>query len=75
MMYSCALFPDHAGGVRGDLDGTWSEGDLDAAQLNKLHSVLKKARVRPGDRVLEFGTGWGSLAIEVGHIKNSANSS
>ena len=65
MMYSCAVFPETTGGVRGDLDGVWSPDHLDVAQMNKLHMVLRKARVRPGDRVLEFGTGWGSLAIEV----------
>ena len=64
MMYSCAFFPESTGGVRGDIDGPWSEDHLDVAQLHKLHAVLRKARVRPGDRVLEFGTGWGSLAIE-----------
>ena len=65
MMYSCAVFPEHTGGVRGDLDGVWSADHLDVAQMYKLHMILRKARVRPGDRVLEFGTGWGSLAIEV----------
>ncbi|VDB98090.1 unnamed protein product [Peniophora sp. CBMAI 1063] len=65
MMYSSALWPDSTGGVRGDLeiDGP-AEADLDTAQINKLHYLLRKARVRPGDRVLEFGTGWGSMAIE-----------
>ncbi|KIP03918.1 hypothetical protein PHLGIDRAFT_94222 [Phlebiopsis gigantea 11061_1 CR5-6] len=64
MMYSCAVFPEQTGGVRGDLDGVWSPDHLDVAQMHKLHMVLQKARVRSGDRVLEFGTGWGSLAIE-----------
>ncbi|KAI0687980.1 cyclopropane-fatty-acyl-phospholipid synthase [Cytidiella melzeri] len=68
MQYSCAIWPEHTGGVRGDLDGTWSAGDLDAAQLYKIHSVLRQARVRRGDRVLEIGTGWGSLAIEAAKI-------
>jgi hypothetical protein len=66
MMYSSALWPDSTGGVRGDLEVEGpAEVDLDTAQLNKLHYLLRKARVRPGDRVLEFGTGWGSMAIEV----------
>jgi hypothetical protein len=66
MMYSSALWPDSTGGVRGDLEAMGpAESDLDNAQLNKLHYLLRKARVRPGDRVLEFGTGWGSMAIEV----------
>jgi cyclopropane-fatty-acyl-phospholipid synthase len=65
MMYSCAFFPETTGGVRGDIDNPWSEDHLDIAQMHKLHMILYKARVQPGDRVLEFGTGWGSLAIEV----------
>ena len=50
MMYSCARFED------GDT--------LEAAQLRKVHSILDKARVQPGDRVLEIGSGWGTLAAE-----------
>lgn len=38
---------------------------LEAAQRRKIHHVLQKARVRPGHRILEFGSGWGGLAIEV----------
>ncbi|KAI0347582.1 CFS1-like protein [Trametopsis cervina] len=64
MQYSCALWPEHAGGIRGDVDGVWKETDLDTAQTYKLRSVLRRARVRPGDRLLEFGCGWGSLSIE-----------
>ncbi|KIJ10319.1 hypothetical protein PAXINDRAFT_102043 [Paxillus involutus ATCC 200175] len=64
MTYSCAVFPEKAGGVRGDLTKTWKEDDLHTAQINKIHLLLEKARLRPGDRLLEFGTGWGQLAIE-----------
>ncbi|KAI0739615.1 cyclopropane-fatty-acyl-phospholipid synthase [Daedaleopsis nitida] len=64
MMYSCALWADDEGGVRGDLLHGASDGDLEAAQQRKIHHVLKTARVKPGDRLLEFGTGWGGLAIE-----------
>jgi cyclopropane-fatty-acyl-phospholipid synthase len=35
---------------------------LNEAQLHKLNLILKKAQVRPGDRVLEIGCGWGELA-------------
>ena len=65
MMYSCALWGDEEGGVRGDLTHGPTPGDLEAAQQRKIHHVLRTARLKPGDRVLEFGTGWGALAIEV----------
>ncbi|KAF9004701.1 cyclopropane-fatty-acyl-phospholipid synthase [Cyathus striatus] len=64
MMYSCALWSDAEGGVRGDLETGPTPGDLEAAQLRKIHHVLRKARVKPGHRILEFGSGWGGLAIE-----------
>ncbi|TFK96332.1 cyclopropane-fatty-acyl-phospholipid synthase [Pterulicium gracile] len=64
MMYSCGLWSKLEGGVRGDLEGWRSPGDLEAAQLRKIHHVLTKARVRPGHRILEFGSGWGAMAIE-----------
>ena len=64
-MYSCAIWPQDLGGVRGDLTKGPFVGDLEAAQLYKVHHVLRKARLRPGDRLLEFGTGWGTAAIEV----------
>ncbi|KAF5372015.1 hypothetical protein D9615_008056 [Tricholomella constricta] len=64
MMYSCALWSDAEGGVRGDLVDGPRPGDLEAAQLRKIRHVLTKARVKPGHRVLEFGSGWGGLAIE-----------
>ncbi|RDB28999.1 Tuberculostearic acid methyltransferase UfaA1 [Hypsizygus marmoreus] len=68
MMYSCALWPDELGGVRGDLTKGPFPGDLEAAQLYKVHHVLKKARVRRGDRLLEFGSGWGTMAIEAAKL-------
>lgn len=68
MMYSCALWDDAEGGVRGDLISGPTPGDLEAAQLRKIRHVLNKARVKPGHRILEFGSGWGGLAIEVGYL-------
>jgi len=65
MMYSCALWSDKEGGLRGDLLPTAQPLDLDMAQLRKIHHVLTMARVKPGMKVLEFGSGWGGMAIEV----------
>lgn len=64
-MYSCALWGPEEGGVSGDLKNGPTPKDLEAAQLRKIHHVLSKARVQPGHRILEFGSGWGGLAIEV----------
>ncbi|KAI0365457.1 cyclopropane-fatty-acyl-phospholipid synthase [Pilatotrama ljubarskyi] len=62
MMYSCAIWSDEEGGVRGDLTDGPRPGDLEAAQLRKIRTILTKARVHPGDRLLEIGTGWGGMA-------------
>jgi len=44
----------------------WFEGDLGRpmpeAQHAKLRRALREAGVKPGDRVLEIGCGWGALA-------------
>ncbi|KAJ7680652.1 S-adenosyl-L-methionine-dependent methyltransferase [Mycena polygramma] len=63
MMYSCPVWGDSEGGVRGDLEGHRIPGDLEAAQARKIAHILKKAGLRPGDRLLEIGSGWGALAI------------
>jgi cyclopropane-fatty-acyl-phospholipid synthase len=67
MTYSSALFSDEEGGVHGDLlpESKDRSADLETAQLRKIHYVLSRARIKPGQRVLEFGTGWGGFAIEV----------
>ena len=36
---------------------------LEAAQLAKLEYVCRKLHLRPGDRVIEAGSGWGALAV------------
>ncbi len=43
----------------------WFEGDetLEEAQMRKIDAVLDDAHVGEGTRVLEIGSGWGSLAI------------
>ncbi len=50
MTYSCAVFPN---------DGA----SLEEAQQEKLDLVCRKLHLSPGDRLVEIGTGWGSLAI------------
>ncbi|WP_327247901.1 cyclopropane-fatty-acyl-phospholipid synthase family protein [Streptomyces sp. NBC_01320] len=49
MVYSCAY---------------WRPGgSLEDAQRDKLDLVCRKLALRPGDRLLEVGCGWGSLAL------------
>lgn len=50
MTYSCAVF---ANGAR----------TLEEAQEAKLELVCRKLALRPGDRVLDVGCGWGSFAL------------
>jgi cyclopropane-fatty-acyl-phospholipid synthase len=55
MSYSSALFET--------LDPPPTLADLEAAQLRKVDAILDAAKVSRGSRVLEIGTGWGTLAI------------
>ncbi|UUY10508.1 cyclopropane-fatty-acyl-phospholipid synthase family protein [Pseudomonas sp. J452] len=50
MMYSAAMFEDE-------------DDSLEQAQLNKLERICQKLQLKPGDHLLEIGTGWGSMAI------------
>ncbi|HQX92110.1 MAG TPA: cyclopropane-fatty-acyl-phospholipid synthase family protein, partial [Thermomonas sp.] len=36
---------------------------LEQAQLNKLERICQKLDLKPGDHLLEIGTGWGSMAL------------
>lgn len=45
-----------------DLSRSFDE--LEDAQLRKLRLHISRCQIAPGDRVLEIGTGWGSLAME-----------
>ena len=50
MVYTCAYFRDPDDG-------------LDTAQEHKLDHVCRKLRLRPGERMLDIGCGWGGLSI------------
>jgi cyclopropane-fatty-acyl-phospholipid synthase len=50
MVYSCAYFAD-------------PDESLDAAQERKLERLCRKLRLQPGERFLDIGCGWGSLAV------------
>ena len=50
--YSCAYFKN--------------ENDtLETAQNNKIDHIIKKLNLKPNQRILDIGSGWGSLAIEI----------
>jgi cyclopropane-fatty-acyl-phospholipid synthase len=50
MVYSCAYWDD---GVQ----------TLDDAQVAKIDYTLRKLRLRPGERLLDIGCGWGALVV------------
>jgi cyclopropane-fatty-acyl-phospholipid synthase len=39
--------------------------DLNSAQMRKVRHIISKAQIKPGHRVLEIGSGWGTLAITI----------
>ena len=48
LVYTCAYFTD------------W-DNDLATAQFDKLEMICRKLRLRPGERMLDIGCGWGAL--------------
>lgn len=40
------------------------DDSLEAAQLRKVHALLDRLALKPGQCLLEIGCGWGTLAIE-----------
>jgi cyclopropane-fatty-acyl-phospholipid synthase len=50
VVYSCAYFAT-------------PEQDLDSAQVRKLDYICRKLRLRPGERLLDIGCGWGALIM------------
>jgi cyclopropane-fatty-acyl-phospholipid synthase len=63
MVYSCAVWPGDAEGMRGPRAGARLVEGLDAAQEAKLDLVCRKLDLKPGMRVLDVGCGWGSFAL------------
>ena len=52
MIYSCAYFPS-------------PDATLEAAQEAKMEHICRKLRLRPGERVADIGSGWGTLALHM----------
>ena len=50
--YSCAYF-------KNDNDS------LEEAQNNKINHIIKKLNIKDNQRVLDIGSGWGGMAIEI----------
>jgi cyclopropane-fatty-acyl-phospholipid synthase len=48
MVYSCAYYED-------------AGQSLEQAQCNKLDHICRKLRLKPGERLLDIGCGWGAL--------------
>ena len=42
-----------------------TEESLEDAQQNKINHVIKKLSLRPGQTVLDIGSGWGSMCFEI----------
>lgn len=58
-----ALWLDSGMVYSGGYFASAGETDLDAVQERKLDYICKKLRLRPGDRLLDLGCGWGQLLI------------
>lgn len=52
LVYTCAYYPE-------------PDATLEEAQRAKLDLVARKLRLRPGERVVEAGCGWGALALHM----------
>ncbi len=52
LLYTCAFFPT-------------PDATLEEAQVAKMDRVCRKLWLRPGERVVEAGCGWGSLALHM----------
>ncbi len=52
LVYTCAYYAD-------------PQATLEAAQIAKLDYVCRKLRLKPGEKVIEAGCGWGALALHM----------
>ncbi|MDB4069911.1 cyclopropane-fatty-acyl-phospholipid synthase family protein [Candidatus Pelagibacter sp.] len=43
---------------------------LEDAQNNKIQHIIKKLNIKPNQKVLDIGCGWGSLAIDIARSAN-----
>ena len=57
--YSCAYF-------KNDSD------TLEQAQSNKIHHIIKKLNIQPNQKVLDVGSGWGTLALAIAKETNAS---
>lgn len=55
--YSCAYFKS-------------KNDSLEQAQQNKLNHIIKKLNIKPGQKILDIGCGWGGLAFEIARQKD-----
>ncbi len=54
--YSCAYWTDKT-------------TSLEEAQQNKINHIIKKLDIKPGQKILEVGCGWGGMAFEIARQK------
>jgi cyclopropane-fatty-acyl-phospholipid synthase len=45
---------------------------LEEAQKNKMHHIIKKLNIKPNQKVLDIGSGWGTLALEIAKETNAS---
>jgi len=50
--YSCGYFKNES-------------DSLETAQNNKINHIIKKLNIKPNQKVLDIGCGWGSLALDI----------
>jgi len=50
--YSCAYFKN-------------DDDSLETAQNNKIQHIIKKLNIKPNQKILDIGCGWGSLAMDI----------